>query len=173
MPSITNSSGGFSASPNATILIERYVALPDTESSKKSLVEKPKKKRKRKRKKRAYKTGVYVSKKTGQECSYRSGWEGKYLEYLDNDPDVISFKYEPFEIEYISNKKTGRVRKYIPDIIVERTSNGTTLEEVKPSNRLDRPTVVKKHAAAERWCEEHEMAFRVITEVELKGLGVL
>jgi hypothetical protein len=151
----------------------RYVVLPGTGSSKKPPVAKVRKKRKRKCKKRVYRTGVYVSKKTGQECSFRSGWERKYLEYLDNDPDVITFTYEPFEIPYVSNKKTGRIRKYNPDILVERKSNGMSLEEIKPTNKLDRPTVKKKHAAGERYCEEHEMVFRVITEWELKGLGLI
>jgi len=131
-----------------------------------------KKPRKKKKRKGHYITGSYTSTRSGQVCKYRSGWELKYMEHLDVNPDVISWSYESFTIEYVSNKKTGRVRKYIPDFRVEYVDK-IVIVEIKPSRRLGQPTVKKKMEAAERWCGEHGVALKVITEFELKLLGLL
>jgi hypothetical protein len=148
--------------------------LPDTEDSKKSPVVKVKKKPVRKRrKKRAYKQGDYTSTKTGKSCKYRSGWELKYFEHLDQDPDVIDWESEPFTIPYVSNKKTGRIRRYIPDIIVRRKSTGVRLEEIKPRNKMEKRLVARKLQAGHDWAADNNILFVVITEVELKALGLL
>lgn len=131
-----------------------------------------KKKRRRRKRKRAYKQGLYTSTKTGKVCKYRSGWELKYFEYLDSDENVISWESESIQIPYISNKKTGRIRKYIPDVLVRRKS-GITLEEIKPSNKLGKRLVARKIRAGIEWATDNQIEFKVITEVELKALGLL
>jgi hypothetical protein len=130
-------------------------------------------KKRRRRRKGAYKKGTHVSTKTGQECRYRSGWELLYMQHLDRDPDVVSYVYEGFKIPYVSNKKTGRIRYYIPDFLIVRTKSRLTLVEVKPFNKLKKPTVVKKMKAAEAWCNAHGVALEYITENELRQLKLL
>jgi hypothetical protein len=130
-------------------------------------------KRKRRKRKGHYITGTYTSTKTGAACKYRSGWELKFMEYLDGEASVKTWWYEAFTIDYISNKKTGRVRRYIPDFKIEYDDGRIEVVEIKPSKRLTRPTVVKKLEAAGIWCRDHGVALRVITERELKGLGLL
>lgn len=120
-----------------------------------------------------YKTGVYVSTKTGAQYTFRSMWEKLYMQHLDRDPDVVSYVYEGFKIPYVSNKKTGRIRYYIPDFLIVRTKSRLTLVEVKPSNKLKKPTVVKKMKAAEAWCNAHGVALEYITENELRQLKLL
>lgn len=147
--------------------------MPDTEVTKSAPVAKAKRKPRVRRKKRAYKQGDYTSTKTGKSCKYRSGWELKYFEHLDGDPDVLDWESEPFTIPYISNKKSGRVRRYIPDILVRRKSTGVTLEEIKPRNKLDKRLVARKLQAGHDWSADNNIKFVIVTEVELKALGLL
>jgi len=127
----------------------------------------------RKRKKGHYHTGVFVSKKTGQHCKYRSGWELLFLQHLDTSSDVRAFCYEGLKIPYISNTRSRRIRNYIPDIFVEYVDGRTSLIEIKPSRKLAQPTVQKKLAAAREWCGAHGAALEIITEHELKSMGLL
>lgn len=149
--------------------------MPDTGAKRNEPAAKPVKKRpvRRRRRKRAYFTGTYTSEKTGRTCKYRSGWELKYFQHLDADPDVLDWTSEPFTIPYVSNKKTGRIRKYIPDVIVKRRSSGITLEEIKPANKLKKRLVARKIRAGEEWAADNKISFSIITEVELKALGLL
>ena len=92
---------------------------------------------------------------------------------LDGDKTVESYQYECMTIEYISNAKTGRIRRYIPDFFVTRTDGSKELIEVKPSKRLVQRNVQKKLSAAEDWCRMNGIVFRVITEVHLKQMGLM
>lgn len=131
----------------------------------------PPKKKKRKRKGR-YQRGVHSSPMAG-ECKYRSGWEQKYMVYLDDNPDVASWSYEKLVIEYVSNKKTKKIRKYYPDFQIEYKDGRKVVVEIKPSRKLQQATVVKKIRAAKEWCTEHDMIYKILTEIELKDIGLL
>lgn len=95
------------------------------------------------------------------------------MEHLDGDPDVSSWLYESFTIDYVSNKRTGKVRRYIPDFRVEYADGSVEIVEVKPSRKLHKPTVQKKLLAAQVWCADHGAILRIITEIELKAIGSL
>lgn len=133
----------------------------------------PKLKKKRRRKKRRghYHRGVHVSPKAG-ECSYRSGWELSFMEWLDVNDEVKTYSYEKTIIEYVSNLRTGKRRKYFPDFLVEFVDR-TELIEIKPSSRVKQAKVQKKIAAAIGWCEARGIQFKVMTEKELKPLGLI
>ena len=128
---------------------------------------------KKRRKKRRYHTGVHVSPKTGQECHYRSGWELEYMHHLDANPDVVGYRYEDVRIPYVSNKKTGKVRWYWPDFLVQQRDGEQLLVEIKPKRKLDQDRVQKKLKAAALWCQAHQVTLVVLTEKELKLLGLL
>lgn len=135
-----------------------------------------KKKRTRRPKKPRRRRGQrieYVSSKTGQRCQCRSGWEVKYLTWLDANPDVASFVYEPFKLPYTSNKRTGKVRNYIPDVLVTYVDARTVLVEIKPSKRVSRPVNMKKAQAAKGLCLTNSWEYSLVTEKELKALGLL
>jgi hypothetical protein len=127
---------------------------------------------KKKSRKRAYKTGVHQSPKAG-ECHYRSGWELKYMLYLDENADVVTYSYEKLVIRYVSNQKTNRMRRYIPDFDVTFSDGKRLVVEIKPSNKLNRPTVMRKIRAGEMWCRDNDVEFAVLTEIDLKSMGVL
>lgn len=129
------------------------------------------KKRRRKRKSR-YHTGVHSSPKAG-DCKYRSGWELSYMQHMDADPLVLSYLYEGVKIPYVSNRKTGKLRGYLPDFLVTRVDGTRIMIEVKPSRKVAHATVKKKLEAAALWCGVHGVVLQVITERELKGLGLL
>jgi hypothetical protein len=63
---------------------------------------------------------------------WESQIERDYLYLLEIDPDVLSFKEQPFIITYIS---LGKSKKYIPDFVVTRTQK-TQVVEVKPLNQV-------------------------------------
>lgn len=130
-------------------------------------------KKKRRKRKGHYHTGVHVSTKTGQACKFRSGWEQKYLEWLDANDTVKTYVYEGVKIPYVSNVKTGKIRTYNPDFLVEYMDGTRVLVEIKPSRRVKQVKVQKKLKAAQRWCDEHNIILSVLTEVELKQLGLL
>ena len=130
------------------------------------------KKPRTRRKRRHYHTGTYVS-RDGQSCKYRSGWELAFMKYLDENDDVFVWSYESLVIPYVSNAKTGKVRNYHPDFWIEWENGQGEIVEIKPSKRVGQVKIQKKIKAAEEYCRAHHLTFRVITEVELKGLGLL
>jgi TnsA endonuclease-like protein len=131
-----------------------------------------KKPRARRKKRRHYHTGIFVT-KSGVEYKYRSGWEFQYMKYLDASTDVLSWTYESVVIPYVSNVKTGKIRKYHPDFFIEWSDARREIIEIKPSKRVGQVKVQKKLKAAEEHCRAHGLTLKVITEVELKGLGLL
>lgn len=133
----------------------------------------PKKPRKRKRKRKGhYHRGTHVSPIAG-ECKYRSGWEQKYMVHLDENPEVVTWSYEKLAIEYVSNQKTKKIRKYYPDFQVEYKDGKKVVIEIKPSRKLEQATVVKKIRAAKEWCTVHGLTYKLLTEIELKDMGLL
>lgn len=120
-----------------------------------------------------YKTGDYTSTKSGKTYTYRSGWERLYMVWLDKNPDVVEWSYEEILIRYISNQRTRRVRKYIPDFSVMWKDGHKDLVEIKPLNKVNKVTNKKKFRFAENWCLTNDHKFVILTEHELKGLGVM
>ena len=95
------------------------------------------------------------------------------MQHLDADATVAVYQYEQFSIPYVSNVKSGKLRKYFPEFLVEYTDGRKRLIEIKPSKRVEQVRVQKKLKAAEAWCLEHGVTLEVITEVELKVMGLL
>ena len=93
--------------------------------------------------------------------------------HLDNDEAVRSYLYEGVCIEYVSNKSSGRTRKYYPDFLVEYVDGRKHLVEIKPKRRTNQVNVQKKLAAAETWSQEHGVTLEVVTEIELRVMGLL
>lgn len=130
------------------------------------------KRRKRKRKSR-YHTGVHLSTKTGQSCKYRSGWEFLYLQWLDSQESVVTFVYEGLKIPYLSNTRSGKMRNYIPDFLVEYVDGHRELVEIKPKRKLTNRVVQKKLTASQAYCGAHGLTMVVITEDTLKVMGLM
>ena len=119
---------------------------------------------------------------------YRSGWEAKFMSYLDNHPDVLEWSSEELAIPYLS-PIDGKWHRYFPDFIVKRKDVKGKIEtimvEIKPKKQTMPPVkksrITKKYIlevqtwginsskwqAAEKYCKAREWRFMKLTEDEL------
>ena len=128
-------------------------------------------------------TTKYVGRGTPR---YRSSWENVFMNFCDNNENVLQWASEPVRIPY-RHPLTGKMTMYVPDFIVTyRGPNNTTraeLIEIKPKSQSviedrqsqrDRAIVAVnycKWAAAQAWCKQNGLAFRIITESDLFHQG--
>jgi len=118
---------------------------------------------------------------------YRSLWERKFMRHLDGTPAVKKWASEEISIPYYNPVKK-RMARYFPDFYMEYVdSSGKTrksLIEVKPLKETKPPVFKKrtknvliaeamysqnqaKWAAAEEFCLDNGLEFKIMTEVEL------
>lgn len=131
--------------------------------------------------------GVYQvinrSKYVGQGLPrYRSGWEHSFMRFLDSNDNILQWASESIRIPY-RNPITGKNTTYVPDFLITyRTKNNTTKAELieikpkgqsviaegqKPRDRAVVATNYAKWAAAQAWCKQQGLTFRVITEDDM------
>ena len=113
---------------------------------------------------------------------YRSSWELKLHEFFDNNTRVIRWGSEIVCIPYMK-PTDGRLHRYYPDYFVEYVNtNGEVIKELielKPKSQTQAPRSRGKHklyeqltfavntakwAAAELWCKQHKVNWRIVTE---------
>ena len=135
--------------------------------------------------------GPYTVKNTAKYVGrgiprYRSSWENVFMNFCDNNENVLQWASEPVRIPY-RHPLTGKMTIYVPDFIVTyRGPNNTTraeLIEIKPKSQSliedrqsqrDRAIVAVnycKWAAAQAWCKQNGLTFRIITESDLFHQG--
>jgi hypothetical protein len=117
----------------------------------------------------------------------RSSWEFVFMRMLDEHPGVQNWASESIKIPY-RDPLTGRSTIYVPDFfIVYQDKNGAKhaeVVEVKPSNHTFREAVGKsqynqqqyvknmaKWEAANAWCKQQNIKFRVINETDIFHQG--
>lgn len=110
------------------------------------------------------------------------------MDWLDKNPDVISWASEELIIPYLS-PVDGRWHRYFPDFLIKvRTKDGkfkTILIEVKPKKQTKEPEPQKrktkryinevvtwgvnssKWKAAREYCADRGWTFQIITEDDL------
>jgi len=101
---------------------------------------------------------------------YRSGWELTVAKHLDNDPLVDYYEYESIKIPYISNKRSGKIRNYLPDFFVVYTDGRKVLIEVKRLTALGQLLVQKKADAAKLWAHKNNAEYAFWTDPIIKTL---
>jgi hypothetical protein len=118
--------------------------------------------------------------------TYRSGWEFAFMQFCDNNPAILQWASESIHVPY-RNPFTNKQTIYVPDfLIIYIDKSGQRLAElieVKPSTETtmeaarstrDRAYVALNHAkwaAANAWCKQNGMRFRVVTENEIFHQG--
>lgn len=119
--------------------------------------------------------------------TYRSGWELTFMKFCDEHPNVTNWASESVRIPY-KNPFTGKNTIYVPDFFINYTDkNGKShaeLIEVKPSNQTFVESLGKsrhnkahyalnqvKWAAANAWCKQQKIQFRIITEKDIYHQG--
>lgn len=84
---------------------------------------------------------------------YRSGWERKFMQWADLNPNVVSWSSEPFSIKYWSAVKeaqvlaSGRMYKgsnYYIDFYIKTSNDEEFLVEVKPRKECQPPVPPRK-----------------------------
>ncbi len=113
---------------------------------------------------------------------YRSSWEQTFMQFCDNNPNVMAWASEPVRISY-QHHLTGKITAYVPDfIIVYRDSKGSKnaeLIEIKPANqsnpkfakgRAQQAQVVVNYAkweAAKHWAKKRGMKCSILKEGDI------
>lgn len=87
------------------------------------------------------------------------------MEFLDKKSDVFQYNYEAMKIPYYYKKNK---RWYIPDFIIDNK----IMAEIKPVYQMRKKQNLAKFAAAREYCKQNNMEFKVLTEIELRQLGV-
>ena len=117
----------------------------------------------------------------------RSGLERKFVQWCDNNPAIHQWASESIKIPY-KDPLTGKQTVYVPDFLVIFVDNNkkkrAELWEVKPAkqafkesvgkNKYDQAQYVRnmvKWAAAQNWCKQNHVHFRIITEHDLYHTG--
>ena len=118
----------------------------------------------------------------------RSNWEKKFCQWCDTNENILLWASEEFSIHYVS-QLDRRVHQYYPDFLIKVQEGGGAIRdyviEVKPKRQCIPPKrkskVTKsyiyeaktyevnkaKWRAAEDWCKDRRLIFKVITEDEL------
>jgi hypothetical protein len=119
----------------------------------------------------------------------RSSWERKFCTWCDLNENILEWGSEEFSIKYFDPVK-NKVRRYYPDFIIkvaEKTGKiKTYVIEIKPKKQTMPPnpnpkkktkswlneiytweTNNAKWKAADEFCKDHLLEFKIITEDEL------
>ncbi len=114
-----------------------------------------------------------------KQPTYRSSWEYVFMQFCDNNPNILQWASEAVHINY-RNPLTGRNTIYVPDFLITYVDAGggqrAEVVEVKPrkettlegaKNVRDQAAAIlnmAKWEAARAWCKAHGLTFRVVTE---------
>lgn len=111
-------------------------------------------------------SGIHDSVKSGS-VRYRSLWEKRAYELLDENPEVKIYYAEPDVIPY--RDPAGVLRNYYPDLLVQFDNSDKYSEviEIKPKYLLDDEINVCKFNAATYYCTSRGMIFDIWTEDDL------
>lgn len=104
--------------------------------------------------------GKFPSVKMNEIVWWESQIERDYIYLLEIDPDVISYKSQPFFLNYM---KEGKTRKYTPDFWVKRT-NFEQVIEVKPAEKISSEKNQDLWRNIMPLCEEKGWEFIVVTD---------
>lgn len=127
--------------------------------------------------------------------TYRSLWERQFCKWCDASPKVYNWAIEPVEIPYF-DVASRKYRKYRPDFYLQMDDGRKYLIEIKPRFETVDPRVrtkghqrrrsskkfqlmeqtyltnVSKWEAAEEYCKSTGYKFKIMTEHDLKALGI-
>ena len=92
---------------------------------------------------------------------YRSLFELNAILHLESSEDVISYTFEPYNIEYFFD---GKTRHYIVDCLIEYEDGTKSIVEFKPSCHVVHEKNIAKFLSAEKFANENGFRFEVWTE---------
>lgn len=115
--------------------------------------------------------------------TYRSSWEWQFMRFCDTNTAIQQWACEAIKIPY-RNPLTNKNSIYVPDFFIQyvdaKNRMNVELIEIKPQNQAFLEDVGKskvrqaqfiqnqaKWSAANAWCRQQGIKFRIITENEL------
>lgn len=115
--------------------------------------------------------------------TYRSSWEWSFMRFCDTNPSVQKWASEAINIPY-RDPLTGRQTIYVPDFFIQYLDKNNRmiveLIEIKPAsqtilervgkNKYNQAQFVKnqaKWAAANLWCKQQGIKFRILNENDI------
>ncbi len=130
----------------------------------------------------------YKYKGNPTKVTYRSLWERKFMQYCDDNMNILEWASEEMFVWYKS-PVDNRAHRYFPDFYIKvRESTGVIKKyiiEVKPKRQTKPPAKPKRQTrgylreafeyaknkakwkAANEWCLDRGYEFKVLTEKEL------
>jgi len=118
--------------------------------------------------------------------TYRSSWEFAFMRFCDEHPSVEKWASEAIKIPY-RNPFTGKQTIYVPDFFIVYTDANSKkhveLIEVKPFNQTVQEKATSKNnrahyllnqakwSAANAYCKQNKIRFRVVTENDIFHTG--
>jgi hypothetical protein len=123
----------------------------------------------------------------GKIPTYRSGWEFAFMKFCDENANVTQWASEAIRIPY-RNPLTGKHTIYVPDFFIAyadkngkqfvelievKPSNKTSLKEAGRSKHNQLHAVVNqaKFEAANAYCKQNKIKFRIVTEHDIFHSG--
>lgn len=114
---------------------------------------------------------------------FRSSWEHTFMSFCDNNPSIQQWASECVKIPY-RDPLTGKNTVYVPDFLItyvdKNMKKHVELIEIKPANQMLKEKVGKnpynqaqyvkniaKWQAAQSWCKNQGISFRVISEADI------
>ena len=107
---------------------------------------------------------------------FRSGLELQFIEYCENNPNIVRWASEPIQIRYFS-RLYNKEKNYYPDYVIENKNETKCIVEVKPYQQTQKPNSMDskwlkeswiincdKWTAAKKYAEEHGAKFIIVTE---------
>ena len=119
--------------------------------------------------------------------TYRSSWEWSFMRFCDTNESVQKWASEAINIPY-RDPLTGRQTIYVPDFFIQYVDKNQRMHveliEIKPAsqailervgkNKYNQAQFVKnqaKWAAANIWCKQQGIKFRIVSENDLFHQG--
>ena len=118
-----------------------------------------------------------------KQPTYRSSWEWSFMRFCDTNESVVKWASEAISIPY-RDPLTGRNTIYVPDFFIQYVDKlgkmHVELIEIKPAsqqllervgkNKYNQAQYIKnqaKWAAAQIWCKQQGIRFRVINQNDM------
>ena len=119
--------------------------------------------------------------------TYRSSWEFSFMRFCDTNNSVQKWASEAISIPY-RDPLTGRQTIYVPDFFIQYVDKNNRMHveliEIKPAsqailervgkNKYNQAQFVKNQAkwtAANAWCKQQGIKFRILNENDLFHQG--
>ena len=118
---------------------------------------------------------------------YRSSWELSFMNFCDNSPSIQKWASEAISIPY-RDPLTNRNTIYVPDFFIQYLDKNNKMNveliEIKPASQTllertgksihNQKQFIKNQAkwqAAQIWCRQQGIKFRILTENDLFHQG--